>query len=366
VSEALAKLRLLRTEGVGPLTFRRLIERHGSGAAALDALPSLAAKRGKRVTLAPAGDTQRELDAVAALGGRFVFLGDPDYPPLLALLSDAPGGFALLGDAALLTARQIAIVGARAASGGGRRIAEELAEDLAERGLVITSGLARGVDAAAHQGALRTGRTIAVIPGGLDRPYPRENAGLQQKIAEHGCVLAEAPLGTAPLGQHFPKRNRIIAGLSLGVVVIEAAPQSGTLTTARMGVEAGREIFAVPGSPLDPRSAGANDLIRQGAHLTERWQDVLDHLPDAPRAAPLFTPRIATPEPPEAAPEPAPEGEIHAQILEFLGQTPVPVDEVLRACHLSAAELQVILTDLELDGRITVLPGNRVARAANG
>jgi DNA processing protein len=366
VSEALAKLRLLRTEGVGPLTFRRLIERHGSGAAALDALPALAAKRGKRLSLAPDAETRRELEAVVALGGRFVFLGDPDYPKLLALLPDAPGGFAILGDATLLAARQVAIVGARAASGGGRRIAEELAEDLAERGIVVTSGLARGVDAAAHQGALRTGRTIAVVPGGLDRPYPRENAGLQLKIAERGCVLAEAPLGTAPLGQHFPKRNRIIAGLCLGLVVVEAAPQSGTLITARFAIEAGREIFAVPGSPLDPRSAGANDLIRQGAHLTERWQDVLDHLPEAPREAPLFTPRMAAAAPAEAQPQSKPGDEMHAQILEFLGQTPVPVDEVLRACHLSAAELQVILTDLELDGRIAVLPGNRVARAANG
>jgi DNA processing protein len=366
LSETLARLRLLRTEGVGPLTFRRLLERHGSGAAALDALPALAAKRGKRLTITPADLARREIDAVAALGGRFIFLGEAGYPPLLALLADAPAGFAVLGDAALLTARQVAIVGARAASGGGRRIAEELAEDLAERGLVITSGLARGVDAAAHQGALRTGRTVAVIPGGLDRPYPRENAGLQQKIAELGCVVAEAPLGTAPLGQHFPKRNRIIAGLCLGLVVIEAAPQSGTLITARIAIEAGREIFGVPGSPLDPRSAGANDLIRQGAHLTERWQDVLDHLPEAPHAGPLFAPRAAAAQPPEAEAEPEDGTGIHAQILEFLGQTPVPVDEVLRACHLSAAELQVILTDLELDGRIAVLPGNRVARAANG
>jgi DNA processing protein len=366
VNETLAKLRLLRTEGVGPLTFRRLIERHGSGAAALDALPGLAAKRGKRVAITPADAAQREIEAVAALGGRFVFLGDAGYPPLLAGLPDAPAGFALLGDATLLAARQVAIVGARAASGGGRRIAEELAEDLAERGLVVTSGLARGVDAAAHQGALRTGRTIAVIPGGLDRPYPRENAGLQQKIAERGCVVAEAPLGTAAMGRHFPKRNRIIAGLSLGIVVIEAAPQSGTLTTARMGLEAGREIFAVPGSPLDARCTGSNDLIRQGAHLTERWQDVLDHLPDAPRSAPLFTPQPVHEPVPEPAAETAELADAQAQILEFLGQTPVPVDEVLRACHLSAAELQVILTDLELDGRISVLPGNRVARAANG
>lgn len=273
---------------------------------------------------------------------------------------------AVLGDAGLLAAPAVAVVGARNASAAGRRVADDLAEEMARKGLTVVSGLARGVDTAAHEGALRGGATIAVLPGGIDQPYPPENAALAARIAEGGAVVAESPLGTAPLNRHFPKRNRIVAGLCLGVVVVEAAHRSGTLITARLAAEHGREVFAVPGSPLDPRCRGSNDLIRQGAHLTETAEDVLDHLPERPREAPLFDPgRI--PEPAaeaEDVPGPAPEGP--SQVLELIGMSPVSVDEVLRRCHLTAPELQAVLTGLELDGRVELLPGHRVMRSANG
>ncbi len=366
--EALARLRLARTEGIGPVTYHRLIARHGSAAAALDALPAHAARRGTPITLFPADAARREGETLRKLGGRFLFPGTPDYPPLLALAEDAPPVLALLGDAAALQPRAVALVGARNASAAGRRLAEDLAEALAAAGLAVVSGLARGIDAAAHLGALRAGRTIAAVAGGLDQPYPPDHAGLQARIAaEGGAVLAEAPLGVAPLARHFPRRNRIVAGLALGVVVVEAAQRSGSLITARMALEAGRELFAVPGSPLDPRCRGANDLIRQGAHITETAEDILAHLPEAPRQAPLFAPRTAplVRDATEMRPPGLPEDPSDAaQLIDLLGPTPIAVDEVLRRCHLSPSIVQALLLDLELAGRVEMLPGNRVALAA--
>ncbi len=312
----------------------------------------------------PRDSAMREMDALAAMRARLIFRNDPNYPPLLALLEDAPLVLAAQGDLRALTLRGVALVGARNASATGRRFAEDLADGLAVRDICVVSGLARGIDAAAHTGALRSGTTIAAIAGGLDRPYPRENAALQSRIAaEGGLVLSEAPLGTAPLARHFPRRNRIVAGLSLGVVVVEAALQSGTLITARLAAEAGRELFAVPGSPLDPRSRGSNDLIRRGARLTETVEDVLQFLPEAPAALPIL--RLAElPETPEYVPEdsPAPSGEA-AQVIEMMGTTPIAVDELGRRCQLSPQSLSAVLLDLELAGRIETLPGNRVALA---
>jgi DNA processing protein len=313
----------------------------------------------------------RELRGFARLGARILFAGEPDYPPLLALLDDAPGAIAVLGDPALLASRGIALVGGRNASANGQRMAETLAAELA-RSLVVVSGLARGIDAAAHAGAMQTGRTIAAVAGGLDMPYPPEHADLQRRIAESGAVLSEAPLGTAPQARHFPRRNRIIAGLSLGVVVVEAALRSGSLITARLAQEAGRELFAVPGSPLDPRSRGANDLIRQGAHLTETAQDVLDNLPDHPSREgltrnPLFAqdtaPGLAEPldsweEPTESAADLA---KTRRQVIDLLGSSPTAVDDVVRRCQFSAAAVMAALLELELAGRIETLPGSRVA-----
>jgi DNA processing protein len=361
-AEALARLRLARTEGVGPVMVRRLLARHGSAERALAALPRLG---GRPLAPAPEAGAAREMEAVARLGGRFLFAGTPGYPPLLDLLEDAPPALAVLGDPAALAPRAVALVGARNASAAGRRIAEELAGALARAGLVVVSGLARGVDAAAHLGALRAGRTVAAIAGGLDRPYPPENAALQARIAaEGGAVVAEAPLGTAPLARHFPRRNRIVAGLALGVVVVEAAPRSGSLITARLALEAGRELFAVPGSPLDPRCRGSNDLIRQGAHLTETAEDVLAHLPQAPRAPPPAPRRAPPPQP--AAEEPPPPAGARGQVLELLGPSPIAVDDLLRRCHLSPAAVQAVLLELELAGSVEMLPGNRVALTGRG
>ncbi|HYI83091.1 MAG TPA: DNA-processing protein DprA [Acetobacteraceae bacterium] len=366
-ADAAARLRLARTDGVGPRTFRHLIERFGSAAAALDEMPRYG--RG-RLRAPPEAAVAREMEAVAALGGHFLFLGAPGYPPLLDTLADPPPVLALLGDADVLQPRAVAVVGARNASAAGRRIAGDLAEELAARGLLVVSGLARGIDAAAHQGAMRKGRTVAVVAGGLDQPYPPENAPLQARIAaEGGAVLAEAPLGTAPLARHFPRRNRIVAGLSLGVVLVEAAMRSGSLITARLGLEAGREIFAVPGSPLDARCRGCNDLIKQGAHLTESVEDVLSHLPQAPQPEPSFRfqpSRKFMPETANPAPTAAGLTSDEAQVLDLLGPSPIPVDELLRRCHLSTPAVQAILLDLELAGRVEMLPGNRVALTGEG
>jgi DNA processing protein len=361
-AEALARLRLARTEGVGPTTFRRLMERHRGAEAALDALPRLPAP----LSPWPREAAEREMEALARLGGTWLHLGGPGYPALLARVEDPPPVLAVLGDASLLGRRQVGVVGARSASAAGRRIAEELAAGLTTAGLAVTSGLARGVDAAAHLGALNAhGRTVAVVAGGLDQPYPAENAPLQARIAtEGGAVVAEAPLGTAPQARHFPRRNRIVAGLVLGVVVVEAAPRSGSLITARLALEAGREVYAVPGSPLDPRCRGSNDLIRQGAHLVETAEDVIAQLPAAPRELPLFQPRSEPDPPPDAAEAPPPPAGAEAQILELIGPTPVAVDDLVRRCHLSAPTVRAILLDLELSGLVEPLPGNRVARSA--
>jgi DNA processing protein len=365
-AESLARLRLARSEGVGPATFRRLLDRHGSARAALAALPRIAAAASRAMTPCPEADALREAEALDRMGGRFLHLGDPAYPPLLALIEDAPPVLAVLGDATILKRPQVGVVGARAASAAGRRVAEELAAGLTTGGIAVTSGLARGIDAAAHCGALNAhGRTVAVVAGGLDQPYPPENTALQARIAaEGGAVVAEAPLGTAPLARHFPRRNRIVAGLVLGLVVVEAAQRSGSLITARLALESGREVFAVPGSPLDPRARGSNDLIRQGAHLVETAEDVLTHLPQAPREMPLFRPRSEPEADPPAPEDPgAPAGDL-AQILELIGQTPVGVDDLARRCHLSAPAVRAILLDLELSGLVEALPGDKVARAA--
>jgi DNA processing protein len=254
-------------------------------------------------------------------------------------------------------------------------MAEALASELA-RSVVVVSGLARGIDAAAHAGAMQTGQTIAAVAGGLDNPYPAEHAELQRRIALAGAVVSEAPLGTAPQARHFPRRNRIIAGLALGVVVVEAAQRSGSLITARLAQEAGRELFAVPGSPLDPRARGANDLIRQGAHLTETARDVLDNLPDYPSREglarlPLFA-RDAAPglaEPQESWQQSAAPLEdlakVRLQVIELLNTSPTAVDEVVRRCQFSPAAVMAVLLELELAGRIETLSGNRVALLAD-
>ena len=304
-----------------------------------------------------------------------MFLDEKGYPPLLALLDDAPAALTVLGDPAAFAPRAVALVGSRNASVNGQRMAETLASELAQAGLAVVSGLARGIDGAAHEGALRGGRTIACVAGGIDITYPPEHGPLQQRIIDSGgAVVAEMPPGTAPQSRLFIRRNRVIAGLSLGVVVVEAAMRSGALVTARIGQDANRELFAVPGSPLDPRCRGTNDLIRQGAHLVENAADVLAHLPDHPAREglarlPMFA-RGPVPDgmaenllswPDEADAPPAEAVSAHETVLQLLGPSPTSVDDLLRRCQLSPATVNTALLDLELAGRVQVLAGNRVA-----
>ena len=379
MSEIYDQLRLARTDGVGPITYRRLLRRYGSAAAALDELPRLAEAggRGKPLAIPSLHSAQRELERVARIGAKMLFLDSPGYPRLLALLDDAPPAIAVLGDTGTLHMRTVALVGSRNASNNGRQMAEDLAQGLADNGVAVVSGMARGIDAAAHVGAMRSGRTVACVAGGLDMPYPPEHVGLQQRIADGGAVVAEAPMGTAPQSRHFPRRNRVIAGLSLGVVVVEAALRSGSLITARLAQEAGRELFAVPGSPLDPRCRGANDLLRQGATMVENAADVLNNLPDHPgrvgiARSPMFArgpapeqmPRDGFPEAAEdwgeGEPPPRERAESHRIVLELLSPSPTSVDVLLRRCQLSASTVMSALLDLELAGRVEALPGNRV------
>jgi DNA processing protein len=369
-SERLDWLRLIRTDRIGPVTFHQLLARYGSAAAALDALPALVRQGGRpdaaaALTLFPADAARREIEALGRLGARLVAACEPDYPAALAAIEDAPPLIAILGDDDLLKRPAVAVVGARNASANGRRIAREIAADLGRQGIAVASGLARGIDAAAHAGALDTG-TIAVVAGGIDIVYPEENRGLYDAIVERGgLVIAEAAAGTVPQARHFPRRNRIISGLSLGVVVVEAALRSGSLITARLALEQGREVFAVPGSPLDPRCRGTNDLIRNGARLTESAEDVLDVLQGPLGVRPPQPPRRATdlPASEHEEDEPAAGGDDDARavVLERLGPSPVAVDELVRECHLSASTVLTVLLELELAGRLERFPGNQVA-----
>ncbi|HEY0521830.1 MAG TPA: DNA-processing protein DprA [Stellaceae bacterium] len=368
-SERLDWLRLIRTDRVGPVTFHQLLARYGSAAAALDALPALVRQDGRpggggaaAAAIFPVDAARREIEALGRVGARLVAACEPDYPTALAAIEDAPPLIAILGDADLLNRPAVAVVGARNASANGRRIAREIAADLGRREIAVASGLARGIDAAAHAGALDSG-TVAVVAGGVDIVYPEENRGLYDAIVERGgLVVAEAAVGTVPQARHFPRRNRIISGLSLGVVVVEAALRSGSLITARLALEQGREVFAVPGSPLDPRCRGTNDLIRNGARLTESAEDVLDVL-HGPLGVRSPQPRAAGFPAPEHADEPAADGggDPRAVVLERLGPSPVAVDELVRECHLSASAVLTVLLELELSGRLERFPGNQVA-----
>ena len=374
MSEDFDRLRLARTEGVGPLTYRRLLRRYQSAAAALDALPGLARAGGRATIPVIPGrdDAEREFEAAGRARAALLFVDSPGYPKLLGLLEDAPSVLAVQGRPEVLDQRAVAMVGSRNASANGQRLAEAMAEDLAAAGLVVVSGLARGIDAAAHAGALRAGLTIACVAGGIDVPYPPEHAELQARIAQGGAVVAEAPPGTAPQARHFPRRNRIIAGLSLGVVVVEAALRSGSLITARQAQEAGREIYAVPGSPLDPRCRGANDLIRQGARLVETASDVLEDLPEHPGEAlgrgPLFRrrglmePAEPPPEPPE---DPTAAGRVLELVVGLLGPSPTAVDELIRRSQLAPGTVMAVLLMLEVAGRIEMQTGNMVALLAD-
>jgi DNA processing protein len=355
-------LRLYRSENVGPITFRQLVRRFGSAKAALEALPAIAqrgAQQGSKKTfkLPAIADIDNEIARAAKIGARMIAWCEPDYPEALAAIEDAPPVITIRGHASILHKRCIGIVGARNASINGRKMAETLARDLGAQGIVTASGLARGIDAAAHGASLATG-TIAVVAGGVDIIYPEENKALYDQIAESGCILSDMPMGLEPFSKLFPRRNRLISGLSLGIVVVEAALQSGSLITARMALDQGREVFAVPGSPLDPRCNGTNDLIRQGAILTEKAADILGHIHSLPN-------RLA--EPP-ANDFNSPDGPIdekaleaaRATILENLGYSPVSIDMLVRECEQPPSVVLMVLLELELAGRIERQAGHRV------
>ena len=360
-SDLIDRLRLIRTPGIGPIAYRQLLMRFGSAAAALAAIPDLASRGGgKPPTIFAKDRVEREAAEVEKLGARYLVLGQGLYPRTLAELENAPPLLTAKGDLALLDRPMIAIVGARNASAAACRFARGLAHDLGQEGVTVVSGLARGIDSAAHDGSLENG-TVAVIAGGIDVYYPPENEARQKDIAERGLLIAEMPPGTEPRARHFPYRNRIIAGVSAGTVVVEAAPRSGSLITARLAGEAGREVMAVPGSPLDPRAQGCNQLIRDGATLVQGAADVLEAL--RPIGGGVASERAAFDHQPPVDPVEADAG-IRARVEELLGPSPVPVDEIVRLSEAPAGAVQLVLLELELGGRLERHAGGKVSLAA--
>jgi len=358
-SERRAWLRLARAQNVGPVTFAALLARYRSAAAALDALPQLARRGGAGDLKIPSdADARRELEALDQLNGRMIAFGEVDFPAGLAAL-DAPLPFIMArGRIELLEREMIAVVGARNASALGRKFAGQLAGDLGRAGLVVVSGLARGIDTAAHEGALVTG-TIAVLAGGIDDIYPPENAALYERIALEGVVVSEMPVGLKPQAKHFPRRNRIISGLSRGVVVVEASEGSGSLITANFALEQGREVFAVPGSPLDPRAKGTNRLIREGATLVESAEDVFDNLKAQIGSA--FHDRDQHGTHPSGFDD-AGADDVRRQIEDLLGYSPVHIDELVRQCGAPVSTVLTVLLELELAGRVIRHTANKVSR----
>jgi DNA processing protein len=355
-------LRLARAENVGPITFYRLLELYGTAEKALNALPELSRRGGRKkpLTAPPMAAIEQEYERLEKMGGTIITAQDEAYPLALAAIDDAPPVISTIGNLKTLDQSCIAMVGARNASVNGRKFSEKLARDLGESGMCVVSGLARGIDTAAHTGALKTG-TIAVVAGGIDVVYPEENKKLYDAIAADGLIIAESPLGVPPVAQSFPRRNRIVSGLSKGVIVIEATLRSGSLITARLAGEQGRDVYAVPGHPLDPRAEGPNHLIREGATLIRSAEDVLEalrnfsgsSLREVTRAQP-YTPMPSQNE----AEVPENTQEI---VLSALSFAPLGVDELVRTCNLSIPATQITLLELELAGRIKRHPGNRIS-----
>jgi DNA processing protein len=357
IDDLLSRIRLIRSPSIGPVTFRQLLARFGTAEAALAAVPDLAARGGgKPPTIVAASSAQAEMERVEKLGARYIALGQALYPRLLAEIPDAPPLLISKGDLALVERQAVAIVGARNASAAACRFARGLAHDLGQEGLAVVSGLARGIDAAAHDGALETG-TIGVVAGGIDIFYPPENKERQRAMFDRGLVIAEMPPGTEPRARHFPYRNRIIAGVSLGTVVIEAAPKSGSLITARLAGEAGREVMAVPGSPLDPRAQGCNQLIREGATLVQTAADVAETI------RPIDSRVRSGGAPFEPSQEQSVETDADARhsVEELLGPSPVPIDEIVRLSGIPSGAVQLVLLELDLAGRLDRHAGGRVS-----
>lgn len=353
-------LRLIRTENVGPATFRDLVNRFGSAEAAIEALPGLMRRSGtvRRIAVPSIAEAEDEIARGGKHGAAFIAIGEPDYPPMLRQTDQPPPLVAVRGEPAVFQLPPVAIVGARNASLAGIKFARMLAAGLGGQGYAVISGLARGIDRATHEGALATG-TVGVFAGGLDRPYPPENIALADEIAATGgALISEMPFGWEPRAKDFPRRNRIIAGLSLGLVVVEAAQRSGSLISARLAGEMGRLVFAVPGSPLDPRAAGANGLIKDGALLVTEVHDVVAHV--APLIGRTAEPKMLE-EPPDFAGVPDPGDAERGRVLEALGPTPVAIDEVIRHTGLPHAQVFMVLLELDLAGRLERHPGGMVS-----
>ena len=354
-------LRLSRTPNIGPVTFAQLIAKFGSAAEALAALPELSKKSGRKrpLTPPPSAEITAELEAVYRYGAQLICACEPDYPSLLRNVEPPPPTLTLYGDAGLLHTKAVAIVGARNASAAGRKMARDLAGALGEAGYTIVSGLARGIDGEAHGASLNTG-TAAVLGGGVDNIYPPQHQGLYHEIAKRGVIVSESKFAHRATARDFPRRNRIITGLAMGVIVVEAAEKSGSLISARTAGEQGREVMAVPGSPLDPRTEGSNRLIREGAVLVRHAEDVLETLTslsqmrfEAPPAAGFIAEDIG---------DDPPLKEI-ARVREALSPSPIAIDEIARAANISAPRCAAILMELELSGEAYTLPGGMAAKA---
>ncbi|MFK0383170.1 DNA-processing protein DprA [Agrobacterium sp. NPDC090273] len=359
--QKIAWLRLIRSDNIGPVTFRELINHYGSAEKALDALPELSRRGGaaRNVRIATQAEAEQEIEAAERFGARFVGIGEPDYPPALRHVDGAPPLIAMKGSGAAAIRPSIGIVGSRNASINGAKFAAMLAHECGRAGYTIASGLARGIDAAAHRASLATG-TVAMLAGGLDRPYPQENFGLLQQIYEQGgATISEMPFGWEPRARDFPRRNRLIAGVSLGVVIVEAAERSGSLITARLAGEAGRLVFAVPGSPLDPRCQGTNRLIKEGAMLTTGAADILDAL------RPLVEPGLPlgrkVEEPSRDADMSPPADNQREIVAAAIGPSPVETDDVIRHTGLSAATVHMVLLELDIAGRLNRHAGGQVS-----
>jgi DNA processing protein len=359
-AQRLAWLRLIRTDNIGPVTFRQLLSRFGSAEAALEALPELSRKAGRPMQPITQTRAEDEIAGLARYGARLVAQGEPDYPNHLLHISGAPPLITLAGGERLDWTRTVGIVGARNASTAGIKLTRLLAGDLGERGYTVVSGLARGIDTAAHRASLGTG-TIAVLAGGLDRIYPDENIPLAHDILDNGgALLTEMPLGWEPRSRDFPRRNRLVSGLSLGIVVVEAAKRSGSLITARLALEQNRDVFAVPGSPLDPRAEGGNLLIQQGAKLVTNAQDIIEVIGSAdPARSALFDPEWV-PEG-EMASEAEPAADDRGRVLDALSSTPVGVDELIAETGVAPHAMQVLLLELDIAGLIEWSSGQLVA-----
>lgn len=366
--QRLSWLRLIRSDNVGPATFRDLINHFGSAETAIEQLPELSRRGGsaRAIRVASTDEAERELDTAHKFGAVFIGIGEPDYPPALRRIDGAPPLIAAIGDLALATRTSVGIVGARNASISGAKMAARMARDLGAAGYVTVSGFARGIDIAAHRASMDSG-TIAAMAGGLDQPYPPENIELYTEIcAGNGLAVSEMPMGWEPRARDFPRRNRLIAGIGLGLVVIEAAQRSGSLITARRAADFGRLVFAVPGSPLDPRAAGTNGLLKDGAILTTESRDVIEALAPSSRMFPDDEPLFEEPNNGGDEPFVEPPEDDRNRVIEALGPSPAEIDDIIRHTGVAAQTVYLVLIELDLAGRLHRHPGGMVSLAFDG